>query len=151
MTCSTISSTRNIQKESAQKEGGFDALDLSASVLDQLDVAPTAVGQSDETHHVYVVRLDREVLSRKTFARANPEYSGSGLCLYVGLTGLSPPDRFQNHKSNYKASKWVRDYGTRLLPPLYDPLNRMSWETAQHVEEGLANLLRARGHAVWQK
>ena len=128
-----------------------DALTLSGSVLDQLNVTVNAVGQPDETHHVYVVQLQREVLSRKKFTEANPDYCGSGLCLYVGLTGLSPSDRFDNHKSGYKASKWVRDYGIRLLPPLYDSLNRMAWETANMVEERLAKLLRARGHAVWQK
>ncbi len=134
-----------------RKEGLYEPLKLSDQVLNHLDVAPAAVGQPDETHHVYVVQLQREVLCRKKYAKANPEYSGSGLCLYVGLTGLSPSDRLENHKSDYKASKWVRDYGTRLLPPLYHSLNRMSWDTANHVEERLADLLRAKGHAVWQK
>ena len=36
--------------------------------------------------------------------------------VYVGMTGLDPDERFANHKAGHKASRWVRDFGTTLLP-----------------------------------
>jgi hypothetical protein len=66
------------------------------------------------------------------------------------MTGLTPAERFDNHKSGYKASRWVRNFGIELLPDFYTWLNRMSYETAQEVEEDLASHLRSLGHAVWQ-
>jgi Uri superfamily endonuclease len=117
------------------------------------ELAPflSEVGRDDGTHGVYVVRLRTEVLGKKKFAEVNPNRHPSGQCLYVGLTGLSPSKRFENHKENYKASRWVRDYGIELLPRFYEPLNKMSYERADQVEEFLAEFLREKGHAVWQK
>ena len=121
---------------------------FSATEIEKL---PAEVGNPDGSHCVYVVRLDQEVTSTKKFIQANPQWPGDGLCLYVGLTGLTPQERFENHQSGYKASRWVQRHGAGLLPSFYEPLNRMSWEMAQSAEETLAELLRARGHAVWQK
>jgi hypothetical protein len=43
--------------------------------------------------------------------------AGPGSCgVYVGMTGLDPDERFANHKAGHKASRWVRDFGTALLP-----------------------------------
>jgi hypothetical protein len=39
--------------------------------------------------------------------------------LYVGMTGLTPDERYLNHKSGQKASKWVQRCGIGLLPALY--------------------------------
>ena len=33
--------------------------------------------------------------------------------LYVGSTGLTPDERYLNHKRGHKASRWVRRYGIR--------------------------------------
>jgi hypothetical protein len=111
----------------------------------------SGIGQEDGTHNVYVAHLTRDVLGKKKFSEANPERSSSGLCLYVGLTGLSPTERFKNHKSGYKASRWVREYGRGLLPRFYAGLNKMSYSRAEEVEVVLAEFLREKGHAVWQK
>lgn len=107
-------------------------------------------GRPEGRKSVYVVRLSRMVLGKKKFRRANPGYSGDGLCLYVGMTGHSPERRFEKHKAGHKSSWWVEKFGTGLVPELYAPLNRMNWETALLVEERLAECLQARGHAVWQ-
>ena len=54
-------------------------------------------------HAVYVVYLE------------NP--SGDGKAgYYVGMTGLSPEERFQNHKNGVKAARVVRKHGVRLVP-----------------------------------
>jgi len=113
--------------------------------------SPVETGQSDESHCVYIVRLSDDVLTKKRFAQANPDRKPDTWCLYVGMTGLTPEERFENHKSNYKASRWVRDYGIELMPELYEPLNRMSYDAAQRIERELAGFLRTLGFAVWQK
>jgi hypothetical protein len=111
----------------------------------------SATCKANGTHSVYVVRLSRKVLGKTKFARANPERDPDKPCLYVGLTGLTPRERFANHKSGYKASRWVRDYGIELLPEIYSDLNPMPYDQAQRMEEALAEELREQGYAVWQK
>ena len=49
---------------------------------------------------------------------------------YVGMTGLSPEQRFENHKNGIKAARVVRKFGERLVPKLYAHLNPMSYEEA---------------------
>ena len=101
-------------------------------------------------HNVYIVELDPQVLSSGKFREANPGYLDGRMCLYVGMTGLTPPERFQNHKKGYKANHFVQKYGLRLLPELYDKLNPMSYAKAARKEEELARALRRRGFGVWQ-
>jgi hypothetical protein len=39
--------------------------------------------------------------------------------VYVGMTGLTPEERFANHKAGIKDASLVKRYGIRLLPELY--------------------------------
>lgn len=143
----TLTEESSSSKEDTRKTGSAKKSCVARELAPSLD----EVGRDGGTHGVYVVRLRQDVLGKKKFAEANPNRDSSGLCLYVGLTGLSPEKRFENHKDNYKASRWVRDFGTTLLPRFYEPLNKMSYERADDVEEILAEFLRDKGHAVWQK
>lgn len=68
---------------------------------------------------------------------------------YVGMTGLTPEERFQNHKSGIKAAGVVRRCGERLVPKLYAHLNPMRYEEAAAMEVRLADELRARGFQVF--
>jgi hypothetical protein len=68
---------------------------------------------------------------------------------YVGMTGLSPEVRFQNHKAGVKAARVVRKYGERLVPRLYAHLNPMPYKKAQQMEIDLADSLRKRGFVVF--
>ena len=70
--------------------------------------------------------------------------------LYVGMTGLSPEERFLNHKAGNKASKDVRRFGVGLLPALYRHLNPLDWEPALAAEIELAEALRRSGIPVVQ-
>jgi hypothetical protein len=70
--------------------------------------------------------------------------------LYVGLTGLTPEERFLNHKAGRKASRWVRRYGLGLLPALYRHLNPLDWEPAIKAEIELAEALAGIGIRVEQ-
>jgi predicted GIY-YIG superfamily endonuclease len=87
-------------------------------------------------HSVYVVYLK------------NPKGDGKA-GYYVGMTGLKPDQRFQNHKSGVKAARVVRKHGVRLVPRLYAHLNPMPYEKAKAMEVALAESLRKRGYQVF--
>lgn len=50
-------------------------------------------------HHVCVVELSQDVLREPRFRKANPDYDPAKPCVCVGMTGLSPDDRFDKHKA----------------------------------------------------
>ena len=87
-------------------------------------------------HSVYVVYL------------RNPRGDGKA-GYYVGMTGLSPEQRFENHKNGIKAAGVVRRFGERLVPKLYEHLNPMPFEKAKEMEAILADSLRKRGYVVY--
>jgi len=90
-----------------------------------------------EGHHsVYVVYL------------RNPRGDGKA-GYYVGMTGLAPEERFQNHKNGIKAARVVRKFGVRLVPRLYAHLNPMTYKQAVRMEVTLADSLRKRGYMVF--
>jgi hypothetical protein len=74
---------------------------------------------------------------------------GTGNDIYVGMTGLAVDKRFENHRIGYKSSKYVKKYGVRLLPELYEHMNPMSWESAKKMEVLFAEQLRRRGYNVY--
>lgn len=87
-------------------------------------------------HSVYVVYL------------RNPKGDGRA-GYYVGMTGLTPEQRFENHKAGIKAAGVVRRFGVRLVPKLYAHLNPMSFTDALAMELRLADQLRAQGYQVF--
>ena len=101
-------------------------------------------------HHVYVVELDPAVLNLARFRKANPERDMLKPCVYVGMTGLAPEERFAKHKAGIRANAYVRRFGLRLLPRLYAYANPMPYEAARDMEVELAIGLREEGYAVWQ-
>lgn len=68
---------------------------------------------------------------------------------YVGMTGLTPEERFANHKAGIKGASVVRRFGVRLVPALYAHLNPMTFAEAVATEVDLAEDLRARGFQVF--
>jgi hypothetical protein len=101
-------------------------------------------------HHVYVVELSSDVLYERKFKNANPGYLTGKPCVYVGMTGLDPDLRFDKHKAGVKANRYVKKYGLRLLPSLYEVYNPMPYEGARDMEVELAISLREAGYGVWQ-
>ena len=80
------------------------------ATADDLEILKRAP-RKDERSNVYVVQL-----------KGIP--GGTGKDVYVGMTGLTPEERYANHKMGYKAGKKiVTRYGVKLLPELYDHLN----------------------------
>jgi predicted GIY-YIG superfamily endonuclease len=104
---------------------------------------------------------DAEVKAVARKARAAPDHHsvyvvylrdsrGDGkAAYYVGMTGLTPEQRFQNHKQGIKSAGVVRRFGERLVPRLYSHLNPMSYAKAQRMEAILAESLRKRGFTVY--
>jgi len=91
---------------------------------------------SRDHHSVYVVFL------------RNPKGDGQA-GYYVGMTGLDPARRFENHKAGVKAARVVRKFGERLVPRLYQHLNPMTYAKAKAMEVMLAESLRKRGFVVY--
>ena len=101
-------------------------------------------------HSVYVVELSKDVLGEPRFRKANPQYDITKPCVYVGMTGLSPDARFDKHKAGIQSNRYVKKYGLRLLPKLYEAYNPMPYRGACDMEIELAIHLRNRGFGVWQ-
>ena len=97
-----------------------------------------------------MVLLSRDVLNETKFKRCNPGYDPAKQCVHVGMTGLKPNDRLAKHKAGLRANKFVRLYGQRLLPELYECYNPMPYEAAREMEVELAIGLREEGYGVWQ-
>jgi len=104
--------------------------------------------QPEHHHHVYVVLLDAAVGRMRKVRAENPKRDPKKPCVYVGMTGLTPEDRFANHKAGIKAASLVKRHGIRLLPELYTDLNPMPYEAAVQMEKDLAEDLRRAGYTV---
>ena len=106
------------------------------------------VGESKFHHHVYVVLLDKPASKDRKLLAANPARDPTKPCLYVGMTGLAPEQRFDNHKAGLKAARVVQRFGLKLLPELYECFNPMPFEAACQMERELAEDLRSQGYTV---
>lgn len=99
--------------------------------------------------NLYVITLDPEVLWDRDFRQENPNYIEGMPCVYVGMTVHDPGDRFQQHMTGYRSSKYPREFGIELALDLMD-----GFETDARLDEereaALADWLRKQGCAVWQ-
>ena len=101
------------------------------------------------THNIYVIELDKQVLEKRKFREANPDYVDDSPCVYVGMTSKTPEERFEQHKSGYRSSRIVKQFGIRLKPRQYQSLNPMSRDEAAEMEFEKARRLRKKGWVVW--
>jgi predicted GIY-YIG superfamily endonuclease len=104
--------------------------------------------RSADHHNAYVVLLDTAASKIRTVRAANVNRDPMKPCVYVGMTGLNPEERFANHKQGIKSAAIVRRYGIRLLPELYEHLNPMPYEAAARMEQDLAEDLRRASYTV---
>ena len=102
----------------------------------------------NQHHNVYVVLLDPAAGRIRSVHAANPKRDPGQPCVYVGMTGLMPEERFANHKQGVKAAAVVKRFGVRLLPELFEHLNPMPYEAAAQMEKDLAEDLRRAGYTV---
>jgi hypothetical protein len=104
--------------------------------------------QPEHHHNVYVVLLDAAAARVRKVRAENPNPDPKKPCVYVGMTGLAPEERFANHKAGIKDAWVVKRYGLRLAPELYAHLNPMPFEAAARMEVDLAEDLRRAGYVV---
>ncbi len=89
-----------------------------------------------EHHRVYVVLLK--------------DPAGDGRDgYYVGMTGLTPEERFANHQRGYKSASVVTRCGVALAHEWYDGIPAMPYHEAALTEPALADELRDRGFLVF--
>jgi hypothetical protein len=100
-------------------------------------------------HSIYAIELDRAVWKTRAFRERNPGGAAGG-CLYVGVTGLTPEERFARHREGTQSGRFVRVHGRRLRLDLVEGFSRLPYPIAACMEPKLAAWLRAQGFAVWQ-
>ena len=100
-------------------------------------------------HSVYAIELDRAVWKNRAFRERNPG-GDARMCLYVGVTGLTPAARFERHRAGTQSGRFVRTHGRRLRLDLVEGFSRLPYRIAAAMEPKLAAWLRAQGFAVWQ-
>ncbi len=100
--------------------------------------------------NLYVITLHPDTLEHAEFRHANPGYVEGMPCVYVGMTIHAPGDRFQQHKTGYRSSKYPRRYGVELALELMEGFNPDEGPVNAALEAALAEWLRAQGYAVWQ-
>lgn len=102
------------------------------------------------TYGVYVILLDKKVLEIPRFASRSPEYDPGLDCYYVGMSAKTPEERFRQHKKGKRSSYFVRNFGVRLVPELYENIPRFATRVkAKKKEEELAVDLREAGHGAY--
>lgn len=99
---------------------------------------------------MYVVELSGDVWYESKFRKCNPDYVAGKPCVYVGMTGLDPDVRFDKHKAGIQSNRYVKEYGLRLLPDLYEGFNPMTYDEASEREVEIGIDLRSAGFGVWQ-
>jgi predicted GIY-YIG superfamily endonuclease len=100
-------------------------------------------------HSIYAIELDPDVWKNRTFRARNPG-GATGGCLYIGVTGLTPEERFERHRSGTQSGRFVQTHGLRLRLDLVEGFSRLPYRIAARMEPKLAAWLRAQGFAVWQ-
>jgi len=98
---------------------------------------------ANEEYYAYVVELEGEVSEREP--GSSPELPW----VYVGQSSNPPEVRFAQHRDGYKASRWVKRFGSHLRPDLCgDQPQHRSGHSSKTYESWLAASLRAKGYPV---
>ncbi len=100
-------------------------------------------------HSLYAIELDRAIWKNRAFRDRNPGGAAGG-CLYIGVTGLTPEERFERHRAGTQSARFVHAHGLRLRLDLVEGYARLPYRVAACMEPKLAAWLRAQGFAVWQ-
>jgi len=97
---------------------------------------------------VYVILLSDAIAKHSSILRLNPKRDPLKPCVYVGMTGLPMITGSKITKTAINRLGFVRRYGGRLMPELYEHLNPMPFEAAVQMELEPAEDLRAAGYTV---
>ena len=102
------------------------------------------VGRATWTRIVCAIELDAAACAEKKRPRKGASCGKTPV--YVGQTALAAAERFAQHKSGAKASKWVTKYGLRVVPDLSQGYGEMATVVeSEAAEVELAQELRCAG------
>ena len=137
--------------------------------MEDVDFVPHKPGTQLGGTILYVVRLGYfgklAKRDQERLVELNPLASKKAPGFYVGQTSLQATERYENHRNGYKASRWVRKYGQKLIKvdewkpdfgvALSEKAIRAAWQLARRSngeplerEQALAELLRTEGFFV---
>jgi hypothetical protein len=127
-----------------------------APLLQVASGCPQSLRSCGKDWSLYVVKLREEARTR-VLARIRPlarsRVDRRLPCIYVGVTALTPEERYARHREgSLSSASIVRDFGAGLLKSLYrdrNPLPATREEDALEAERAFAEELRERGYAVW--
>ena len=128
-----------------------------------LDAKVITLDKIQAKHRVYAFYMNEEVLDKKKFREANPNYQTGQPCVYVGMTGKTIEERYKEHTNprhkNYKkGSKWMKKHGVRgfskalainLLSHPNISRETLTFGEALQNEKLYAEWLRSEGYGVW--
>ena len=128
-----------------------------------LDAKVIALDKIQAKHKVYAFYLKQDVLGKRKFQEANPNYKKGKPCVYVGMTGKSIEERYDEHTNpkneNYKkGSKWMKSYAIRgftealaigLLSHPNISRETLTFGEALQNEKLYAEWLKSQGYGVW--
>lgn len=85
------------------------------------------------------------------FIAKNPQYVPGSPAYYVGMTSLSPEERFLEHKHGIKnVSRIAHEFGRCLRMDLVPDRKPTRRKWAMNFEKRVARDLRAKGFGAWQ-
>jgi hypothetical protein len=100
---------------------------------------------------LYAIELHPEAMRDPAFAAMNPHWVPGMPLLYIGMTSLTPEERFHQHKTGLKnASRIPHQFGMKLRMDLVPASKPMRRTIAMQQEKRHARLRRSEGYAVWQ-
>ena len=117
----------------------------------------------EANHKVYAFYLTNDVLNKRKFKEANPNYIKGKPCVYVGMTGKTLEERYEEHtnpRDKYfsKGSKWMKRHGVRgfskalainLLSHRNISRETLTYGEALQNEKLYAEWLSSEGYGVW--
>lgn len=117
----------------------------------------------ETNHKVYAFHLTNDVLNKRKFKEANPNYIEGKACVYVGMTGKTLEERYEEHtnprdKNFSKGSKWMKRHGVRgfskalainLLSHPNISRETLTYGEALQNEKLYAEWLSSEGYGVW--
>jgi len=157
---------RNTMQNDLESDNYIEANLLRESMIlkySNLDAKVITIDQIQAKHRVYAFYLNEEVLDKNKFKEANPNYEKGKPCVYVGMTGKTIEERYDEHTNhqnkNYsKGSKWMKSYAVHgfsdaLAIELLNHPNisreTLTFGEALQNEKLYAEWLRSKGYGVW--
>ena len=157
---------RKTMSEDLESDNYIEANLLRESLIlkySNLDAKVITLDKIQAKHRVYAFYMNKSVLSKKKFQEANPNYKKGKPCVYVGMTGKSIEERYDEHTNpeneNFnKGSKWMKNHAVHgfvealaidLLSHPDISRETLTFGEALQNEKLYAAWLKSQGYGVW--